>query len=487
MAVIGSIEVNVLARLDKFTRDMKKSEQTVKRFATTAEKNVKRVTNTFRMLSGIIIGGGLIRGVTQLTKQIDNLAKTSDKLGVPIQQLAGLQHAGEQTGVAVNTMNMALQRMTRRVSEAASGTGEAQGALKELRLDAEKLNQMSPDKQFQAIAKAMGGVANQQDKIRLAFKLFDSEGVSVINTLNLGVEGLEKMNAEAKKLGIAPTREEARRMEQFNDTLDRLSKTFRGGATGFLVDAGPDLISATEVLSDWMKWTGKRAATNRDTFSRFFGGVVSTEAIQRGQAHSDRALMDARAAAVDPFALGFATRGEGFRGARGIAQARENREAAARRRLEQQMQATRIEELSRSSDPFAMQTREISVQQNREAFGRISGRLGNIGSGIAGDFSAGLMSVVKKLQFHNTPLGHLGTLTGIPIEGFIKGKKGKRREEEERDTPMLSAVRANTVEGHRALRQNLAGEGIEKQQLSELRGIRRAVEKGSDVKEVGID
>ena len=47
----------------------------------------------------------------------------------------------------------------------------------------------------------MEAVDTQSDRVRLAFKLFDSEGVSLVNTLALGEEGLRNAAAEAEAFG----------------------------------------------------------------------------------------------------------------------------------------------------------------------------------------------------------------------------------------------------------------------------------------------
>jgi len=91
---------------------------------------------------------------------IDALAKTSDKLGVATEKLAGLRHGAELSGVGADKMEMALQRMTRRIAEAAKGSGEAQDALKQLGVDAQALAKLPADQQLSKIADAMAGVTN---------------------------------------------------------------------------------------------------------------------------------------------------------------------------------------------------------------------------------------------------------------------------------------------------------------------------------------
>ena len=159
---------------------------------------------------------------------IDSLAKTADKIGVTTEALGGLRHAAELTGVGSDTLDMAMQRLTRRASEAANGTGEAKNALIELGINAANLEKLPLDVQMEVIADAMGDVKSQSDKVRLAMKLFDSEGVSLVNTLALGSTGLEQMAKEADTLGITVSRVDAAKIEMANDAVTKSKGVFTG-------------------------------------------------------------------------------------------------------------------------------------------------------------------------------------------------------------------------------------------------------------------
>lgn len=181
---------------------------------------------------GVAFATAGVAAAAALTKMsmanIDNLAKTADKIGITTQALGGLRHAAELTGVSAGTMDMAMQRLTRRVSEAANGTGEAKDALIELGINAEILEQLPLDKQMEVIADRMKGVEKQSDKVRLAMKLFDSEGVAVVNTLAGGSAGLKVMAKEAETLGITIGRVDAAKIEMANDAGTRAKGVFTG-------------------------------------------------------------------------------------------------------------------------------------------------------------------------------------------------------------------------------------------------------------------
>lgn len=241
-----------------------------KRGLNAIEKRFARVGR----VAGIAIAGGVSAGTAALTaltrkglQSADALGKVSDKLGEIPSKIQGLQRAAELTGVSVETTNMALQRMVRRVSEAAQGTGEAQTALKELGLDAQKLNRLSPADQFQAIAGAMEGTANQSDKVRLSMRLFDSEGVSLVNTLNLGKQGLQDIQDEINDYGLALTRVDIAKIEAANDSFTRAKSVVTGFGQQFAAQVAPVLEGIANKFLDAAKEAGGMGNVAQKAFS----------------------------------------------------------------------------------------------------------------------------------------------------------------------------------------------------------------------------
>src|SRR5690606_22778690 len=140
---------------------------------------------------------------------------------------------------------MGLQRMTRRVAEAANGMGEARGALKELGLDARVLSQLPLDQQFERIADRLVLVKNESDKTRLAMKLFDSEGVALLQTMTKGAAGIREMRAEAKNLGLTLTQDAAEAAAKANDSMTRM----KASVDALALNALPALARAIEVVA----------------------------------------------------------------------------------------------------------------------------------------------------------------------------------------------------------------------------------------------
>ena len=187
--------------------------------------SVFSLQTAFVGLAGAAGVGLLVKSSLNAT---DALAKTATKIGTTTEALAQLRFAAELSGVATTTVDMAMQRFTRRLSEAARGTGEAKSALQELNIDARELQRLPLDEQMLVLSDSFQSVRNESDKVRLAFKLFDSEGVSLVNTLGLGREQLQGFFEEAQDLGLALSTAAATGVEEANDALTKLGSLFKG-------------------------------------------------------------------------------------------------------------------------------------------------------------------------------------------------------------------------------------------------------------------
>lgn len=179
-------------------------------------------------------------------KSLDALAKTADKIGVTTEALAGLQHAGEITGVSTEVMNKSLQKMTVSISEAADGTGIAKDAIADLGLNAVQLNKLPLDKKMNVLAGAFANVENHADKVRYATEIFGAKGAALVNTLALGEDGLNAMAQEAAHLGLAMSRVDTAQVEAANDAVSRAGGVFEGLGNQFAVSFSPLIQEAAD-------------------------------------------------------------------------------------------------------------------------------------------------------------------------------------------------------------------------------------------------
>ena len=288
----------VIKAFDKFEGVFAGARKGLAKIGMAAEKVKKRFPALTKAIGGMatlakkafkavaIVVTAVATAMTALTisslRSGDQLAKTADKIGMTTEALAGLRHAAELTGVSAGTMDMAMQRLTRRVSEAANGTGEAVGALHELGINASELEQLPLDEQMNVIADSMAKVKSQSDKVRLAMKLFDSEGVALVNTLAGGSEGLAKMAAEANVLGLALSRADTAQIEAANDSITRAKAVFTGLGNQLAVAFAPII----ETVANLFRQSAVDSAEFGNVGQRVADALVTAFAKVQGALHA---------------------------------------------------------------------------------------------------------------------------------------------------------------------------------------------------------
>ena len=187
-----------------------------------------------KKFGGMVAGGFVANAVrTFIGDQLalsDQIGKTAAKIGVTTDELQELRFAAERTGVAQRTLDMALQKLGVRASEAAIGTGEAKDVFRQLGIQIKDANgQVRPTSDLlRDIADAMAQVPSQADRMRIATKLFEEEGTALVNTLGEGSAALDQLRAAARASGgVIP----AEMIAQAEAATDELT-AFKGALTG---------------------------------------------------------------------------------------------------------------------------------------------------------------------------------------------------------------------------------------------------------------
>ena len=206
--------------------------------------NVAKLGAAFATL-GVAAGAAIVK--SQMNT-IDALGKTADKIGTTTEALGAMRHAAAITGVATTTLDMSLQRFVRRTSEASINLGEARSAFRELGIDVQSFNNLPLEEQIGIIADRMETLGSQTDRVRIAQKLFDSEGVAMVQMLAEGSAGLKEMSEEAGALGILLDRADVAQVEAANDSFTRASAVIEGLISQFSVGLAPFVEEAANMM-----------------------------------------------------------------------------------------------------------------------------------------------------------------------------------------------------------------------------------------------
>lgn len=244
--------------IDQFSSAMKKFTASLKSIGDVAIKATKWVAGT---------AAALLAFVSVVSQGIDETAKFAGRIGIAVDQLSKMQFAASQAGLSTQQFNLATQRMTRRVAEATQGMGEAQGALRELGINAKQFAALGVEDQFAELADRLGQVQNPADRLRLAFKLFDSEGTAVLQMLNQGSPAMRAMAKDAEFLGLVISKQTAADAEHFNDSMGRATGSIKGVSRSITAELMP-------VLSGLANRFANSLATSRGAIVEFTRNAV---------------------------------------------------------------------------------------------------------------------------------------------------------------------------------------------------------------------
>ena len=179
----------------------------------------------------------------------DSLDKMSARTGLSASSLSELSFAAEQSGTDINQLGQALFRATRRIGNAASGTGPAVRALQELGLSAQDLSQATPEARFEALVSALGNVENEARRNQLAFEIFGDNFRQLSPLLAQGTDGIRALRQEARDLGLVVSDEDAKNAAALGDAMNRVRRVIGGAFFKVGAALAEPLTKAFDVIS----------------------------------------------------------------------------------------------------------------------------------------------------------------------------------------------------------------------------------------------
>ena len=267
-----------LDRFEKDLSDLNKAFSTGNISGAQYQHRLKRIENQYektttkqrKMFSGLKTGikDGLLTAavgfagyqtvakgiglVADEMSRLDQIAKVARGVGATTEFLSGLEFAAQRTsGLAAGAATKGIEKMTRRIEEAALGTGEAIKALEMLGLEAKSLAALSPEEQFNVLSRAMDGVTDAGERTLIATKLFDDEQSKLHTTMALTNGQFEDQIKLAKQLGVVVTKQQANLAEQYQDSMQKLEAANRRFAQSFgqLSLGGLNLVAAESQIA----------------------------------------------------------------------------------------------------------------------------------------------------------------------------------------------------------------------------------------------
>ncbi|MCR9125982.1 MAG: phage tail tape measure protein, partial [Rhodobacteraceae bacterium] len=185
---------------------------------------------------------------------VDAQAKLAQSLGTTVASIQALERAGELAGVSMSGIEQATKDLTRRLSQAAAGSGPAADALKRLELSATDLLALPLDARVGAINAAIESFVPAAERAAVAGQLFGEEGSIAMSRIDTAT--LRQATEDVLAFGVVVSEQDADQIERTNDALSRLGLIWRGLSNQLAVAAAPALDAVAEAMAAVASRTG---------------------------------------------------------------------------------------------------------------------------------------------------------------------------------------------------------------------------------------
>jgi hypothetical protein len=237
----GRAFVELFTDDSKLTQGLRKAENAVAKFG----HKVSEVGSKLMVAGGALIAP-LGLAVHSYTKAGSELQEMSERTGIAVESLSALQYAASQTGASMEQLEKGIH-----LSQKLLGSSLGAKTFAALGLDIAKLKALSPEEQFLALAEAISRIPGQVDRAAAAMKVFGKGGASLLPFINLGREGIYRLRAEAQKLGLVMSGEDAAAADHLGDSISRV----RQQVLRLVGAVGASLAPALEQFGQWLSRT----------------------------------------------------------------------------------------------------------------------------------------------------------------------------------------------------------------------------------------
>ncbi|MBZ0130607.1 MAG: phage tail tape measure protein [Rhodobacteraceae bacterium] len=195
---------------------------------------------------------------------VDAQAKLAQSLGTTVASIQTLERAGELAGVSMSGIEQATKDLTRRLSQAAAGTGPAADALKRLGLSATDLIALPLDQRVGAINAAIEKFVPAAERAAVAGQMFGEEGSIAMSRIDTAT--LRQATEDVLAFGVVVSEQDADQIERTNDAISRLGLIWRGLSNQLAVAAAPALEAVANAMAAIASRTGPLGIAIRGLF-----------------------------------------------------------------------------------------------------------------------------------------------------------------------------------------------------------------------------
>lgn len=187
----------------------------------------------------------------------DAAVKTAQKVGISTDAVQELGYAAGQSGSNVEGITGAMNKFSKSMQDVKTGKEPVVGGLRDIGLSFRDVKSTIAreglDAALEQIADRFKAMPDGAKKGAAAVDIFGKSGRELIPLLNAGGAGIRELRQEARDLGVVIDEADAKSLEGFGDTIDRIKSALIGFRNQAVTALLPVLQEMATKLINWLK------------------------------------------------------------------------------------------------------------------------------------------------------------------------------------------------------------------------------------------
>lgn len=262
MSSLGTLTLDLIAEVGRFNQGLDQASRTADRRSEEIQKSLQKIDDRFESLAagakklGAVLGVSLsavaLNGwVHGAMKAAASTAVFASRIDVSVESLTMMRYVAEQAGVAADTFDASMMRLTRRLGAAKNGGGPAIATLDRLGLSASHLLSLPLDKRLDVIGDAMKGLSTQAERLTAAQDLAGDSARQLVPMWMMQAEEVNNLKKEAEQLGYVYSQDMARSADAVLGQANKIKGAFGNLAISIAEDMLPTIEGAlNKITSD---------------------------------------------------------------------------------------------------------------------------------------------------------------------------------------------------------------------------------------------
>lgn len=255
-------------KLKGYENQLKEATGGTKDAGEAMEKATGSASDFGDILAAKLTGEAIIAGVKKLGSALKSLAldavELSDELatqaqvtGLSTDTLQEYAYMAELVDVSVDTITGSMTKLTKSMTAASKGSGDAYDAFNRLGVSATNLDGSLRDNEdvFNDLIDALGRVQNETERDSIAMTLFGKSAKELNPLINAGSKQLKAYAKEAHEVGYVMDKDVIKRNAEASDAIERFKKAAEGVKNSLGSALAPTITKVAEGMQKLVKWS----------------------------------------------------------------------------------------------------------------------------------------------------------------------------------------------------------------------------------------